>query len=213
MLFRKDDEWIEKLPVPDIRNWPVLDQDGTHVGFVETVVADRQDSAFEAILTGANDRFSADEVGIEDGFIRVAHTLHRRPLDAEEVAESPSRFEDSYRRHFEQGYAGENWNDYLRAYTFGREMAADADFAGRSFANAEEDLRAYYVSRQLQPPYRLVRDAIQHGYSLGLGMRLDDPYGLDQDEKQMRGRSADRNGDVLTTGATMSNLRPPDRES
>lgn len=180
MLLRKDDAWLEKLPIPDIRNWRVVDQNSDQLGFVETIVVERQENAFEAVLIGANDRFSADELDIEDGVVRIRRVLRPAEEKTEQPKASPAGFETSYARHFEETYPGEDWalEDLLPAYRFGREAASDADFTGRSFERAEEDLRARYASKRLHPSFQVARGAVQHGYSLVHATRPSEPGGL-----------------------------------
>ena len=168
MLLRKDDAWLEKLPVPDIRNWRVVDRDGIEIGFVESLVVDRQNNVFEAVLTGANDRFSASEVEVEDGVVRVRRAIRPRSKDSEEPVGSAPEFQASYEQHFIEAYDSGEWSlgDLIPAYRFGREAASDADFSGRSFEHAEEDLRARYAGKRLQPPFSIARGAVERGYSL-----------------------------------------------
>lgn len=180
MLLRKDDAWLENLPIPDIRNWRVVDQNGQELGFVETIVVDRQENAFEAVLIGANDRFSADELDIQDGVVQIERVLRPAEKKSEEPDASRPAFETSYSRHFEETYVGREWTyeNLLPAYRFGREAASDADFSGRSFERAEEDLRALYVSRGFRPSFQVARNAVQHGYSLVHPPRPFEPGGL-----------------------------------
>lgn len=179
MLLRKDDAWLEQLPVPDIRNWRVVDRDSIEIGFVETLVVDRQNNAFEAVLTGANDRFPASEVEIGDGVVRVTRALRPRGEDSEEPVGSAPEFQESYERHFSEVYDSGEWSleDLLPAYRFGREAASDADFTGQTFERAEEELRARYLSRRLQPPFHIARGAVERGYSLVHTTRPSTPGG------------------------------------
>ena len=208
MLLRKDDAWLDELPIPDIRNWRVLDQDGNEVGFVQTIVVDRQNNAFEAVLTGANDRFGAKDIEIDEGFVRVTHALRRRTDDVRGRDEPGRDFEESFRRHFEANYAGEEWDNFLPAYRFGREMASDADFAGRSFRRAEEDLRARYVSKRARSPFESVRAAVQYGYGLARGTRSVPPGGLERGARQTVSREGVGSEQARESGSAMSNLHP-----
>lgn len=180
MLLRKDDAWLDELPIPDIRNWRVVDQNSDELGFVETIVVDRQENAFEAVLIGPSDRFSAGELDIQDGVVRVTRVLRRAEEASEQPDASPLEFETSYARHFEERYAGGEWafEDLLPAYRFGRVAASDADFAGRSFERAEEDLRGLYISKRLPPSFQVARNAVRHGYSLVHPTRPSEPGGL-----------------------------------
>lgn len=206
MLLRKDDAWLEKLPIPDIRNWRVLDQNGDEVGFVETLVVDRQNNAFEALLVGANDRFSADEVDVEAGVVRITRPLHRTSEGVGDPNGYHPDFETSYRRHFERTYDGDRWafEDLLPAYRFGREIASDADFAGRPFQSAEDDLKAYYLIERRRPAYKIARDAIRCAYTLVQRIRPFEPGGLDREEMQILDRSVKAAQDSRTAGAAMS---------
>lgn len=210
MLLRNDDPWMDSLPIPDIRNWRVLDETGNDIGSVETLVIDRQNSAFEALLIGPNDRFAADEVEVGEGVIRITRPLHRRQETESTMNGVPSDFENAYQRHFEKTFDTAEWSfdDVLPAYRFGRELASDADFAGRSFESAEEDIRAYYVSKRLPRAFHDIRPAILCGYTLVHRSRPYEGGGLNRDAKQILAGKSGQN--AKKAGAAMSNMRPGD---
>ena len=168
MLLRKDDPWAEGLPIPDIRNWRVFDQHGDMLGFVETLVVDWSSNTFEALLIGANDRFTAAEIEIGEGSVHVNRDLSRRAVVDETYHALPTEFEKAYREHFRDSYDSEAWTleDLLPAYHFGREMAYDADFAALTFDAAQEDIKGRYASRRLSPPFEVAREAVRCSYSL-----------------------------------------------
>lgn len=172
MLLRKDDPWIVELAIPDIRNWHVYDGQNERIGIVETLAIESQDKKFEALYTGANERFPADEIEIGEGVVYISRPLERT---ANLVGASESvkpRFDDAFREHFEARVGEKRGFDrHLAAYRLGREMATDADFVGLSFTEAEEELRAHYAAKGQHPPYSEVRSAVQFGYELARGAR------------------------------------------
>ncbi len=172
MLLRKDDPWIVGLSIPDIRNWHVYDGQNERIGIVETLAIEPQDKKFEALYTGPNERFPADEIEIGEGVVHISRPLERI-VDLVGVSESVKpRFDDAFREHFE-ARVGENrdFDRHLAAYRLGREMATDADFVGLTFAEAEEELRAHYASKWQHPPYSEVRPAVRFGYELARATR------------------------------------------
>ena len=207
MLLRKDDPWVEKLPISDIRNWRVFDREGSMVGFVETVVVDRSSNTFEALLIGANDRFAAGEVEIGEGVVRLNRDVTRRKAVNENYDALPTDFEKAYREHFRNSYDNEAWtfDDLLPAYHFGREMAYDADFAALTFASAEDDLKGRYTSRRLRPHFGAAREAVRCAYTLAHRGHPSAQGGLDRDERQIMSASKGTGG-ASDAGAAMSNV-------
>lgn len=172
MLLRKDDPWIADLPIPDIRNWRVMDRRNACIGFVETLAIESQDSSFEALYTGANERFGADEIEIGEHVIRISRALDGNPEAVTREEPVQPRFDDAFRDHFKAHVGNDHrFSFWLPAYRFGREMARDADFIGLPFAQATEGLEAHYAVSSLQPPFSEVRTAIQFGYELARGTR------------------------------------------
>ena len=208
MLLRKDDPWADKLPIPDIRNWRVFDQHGEMLGFVETLVVDWSSNTFEALLIGANDRFSAGEIEIDEGIVRVNREMKRRTAVEERYEALPTNFEKAYREHFQNSYDGEVWtiDDLLPAYHFGREMAYDADFAALTFGSAEEDLKGRYASRGLRPPFDAARDAVRCGYSLAHRGQPSAQGGLDRDDRQNMDASGEKTREAKNVGTAMSSV-------
>jgi hypothetical protein len=167
MLLRKDDPWDPELPIPDVRNWRVVDGQNTNIGFVETLVVDPRENLFEALFTGANERFKADEIEIDEHIVRIVRPLERNREPVAVSAAGVGTFNDAYRDHFESVFGDErDFSEHVAAYQFGREMAGDADFAGISAVAAKEDLEARYTASARHPPFDVVRDAVQFGYEL-----------------------------------------------
>ncbi len=208
MLLRKDDPWIETLPIPDIRNWRVVDGREVVVGFVETVAVDREDDSFEAMYTGPNSRFPADALEIGDHVVRVLRPLEANTEPSTSTESRHARFDHAFFEHFNLHYGDDyDFDRLLLAYQFGRETAGDADFAGRSFANAEEDLRARYGLSGLRTSFEEARPAIRFGYELARGTRRDADSDMSREEKQIvdslstRPASAIERSEYLSTTA------------
>lgn len=170
MLLRKDDPWNAKLPIPDIRNWRVVDRQNVLIGFVESLVVDPRENIFEALFTGANERFHLDEIEIGEHVVCVTRPLERGSDADPTSTPGGGTFDHAYRDHFTSVYGEEaDFDAYADAYQFGREMAGDADFAGLTAAAAHEDLEARHAASGLHPPYEIVRDAVHFGYTLARG--------------------------------------------
>lgn len=208
MLLRKDDPWSANLQSPDIRNWRVIDSTGRSLGFVESVVIDREHDRIEAFLTGANERFVTEDAEIGDGVVQIGQPLERRISRPADAPAGRGRFEDAYRKHFQDRFQSEDaqFGDYREAYAFGRRMALDAHYSGRAFERAEEDLRGEWVSGDYRLPYTQARDAIWFAYRL---VQSDGKYeiaGMNREGEQIIGpsklgrkRSADA-GVFMATG-------------
>ncbi len=215
MLLRKDDPWPKDLPVPDIRDWRVLDAEGRTVGFVQSLAIDRNDMRFEALLTGASDRYAADDVEVGDGVVRINRTLERRrPSDEAEKAGRHTGFEEAFGDHFRRTFEsrGLDFDDVRPAYQFGRIMALDADYSRRSFVRAEEDLRAEYVARRLHPPFAAAREAVRFGYQLAQNLDRYRDAGMDREEKQIVGEGEPSTSGSARTGSAMDTGSPPEAD-
>lgn len=167
MLLRKDDPWDPELPILDIRNWRVVDEQDGPIGFVETLVVDSKENSFEALYTGANERFRADEIEIDEPIVRIVRPFERTRHSVAVSAAGSGTFDDAFRKHFASVFGTEHdFDEHAAAYQFGREMAGDADFAGKSAAAAEEDLEARYTASARQPPFHTVTELVRFGYEL-----------------------------------------------
>lgn len=210
MLLRKDDPWIEELPIPDVRDWRVVDADGKSVGFVQSVVVDKPDNVFEAVLTGANDRFSAEEIDVDGGVVRVTRSLKRREVPRERRDRQFLSFGDAYRDHFERAFRDQDvsFEAAREAYTFGRVIRLDADFAGRTFEHAEEDVRGTYAVRRPKLPYEVVRQAVRFGYELAQSLDRHEEGGMERERQQIMGPDEHSAGASVRTGHSMHTGRP-----
>ena len=211
MLLRKDDPWLDDLPVPDIRDWRVVDESGDTIGFVQSLVVDAGAMKLEAVLTGANDRYPADEIDVAENTVRVRKRLERREGQAPQTCPEESRgFLAAYRDHHARSYDGDGvpFDALSAAYRFGRERALDADYARRSFLRAEEDVRAEYVSRRLRPPFALARPAVEFGYNLIQQLYRYDPSGMERADRQIMtaeggAQASTRAGSPMDTGTPL----------
>lgn len=96
-------------------------------------------------------------------------------------------FDALYRRHFNDVYAGKGarYEAYRAAYRFGREQARNAGNAGRTYAQAEEDLKARYELQHPSHAYEAAREAVRYGFDLG-----EDVGPLEEDSALRRGNEA-----------------------
>lgn len=217
MLLRKDDPWNSSLNLPDIRDWRVVDSEGRQVGFVESVVADSRNGAVEAIMTSANDRFTADEFDVDEHQIRLRRAVRVRE---EPHGRSPSpgaaftTFRDAYRNHFRDTFSDDErrFDEFADAYAFGRKMALDAHFSGRSYERAREDVRALWTMKHPARSFKSVEPAVRFAYELVVDSSRHESAGLDREQKQILGRSA-RNGAEAHQAGTHMTTGKPDTES
>lgn len=210
MLLRKDDPWNRKLALPDIRNWRVVDSDSRSLGFVEAVVIDTQNNKLEAVLTGANDRFSTDQMEVGENVVRVQASPKIRQGEEERPVQSFATYDEAFRDHFERQFSsGErSFRDLSDAYTFGRQMAADAHFSGRSYERAREDLRAYWINEGRDLPYDQVESAIWFAYALVRDSVSLGGGGLEREARQVLGGTSHRSDDSAGAGSYMATGGP-----
>ena len=189
MLLRKDDPWIASLTIPDIRDWRVVDADGRTVGFVQSLMVDDREGRVDALFIGANDRYGIDDVEIEDHRLCLRSTLSRRSSETESPNRGLKHFQEAFRNHYNRVYghgdddAAPAFEALQDAYALGRTMAGDADYSGRSFRRAEEDLRARYAAENMKLPYPVVREAVRFGYEAAQRQTHGEVAGLDRELK------------------------------
>lgn len=197
MLLRKDDAWSRSFNIPDIRDWRVVDSNDRLLGFVEAVVIDLESNSLIAVMTGANDRFPADDLDVGDRLIKLRTPVDDRNDDHTVGEADFATYEDAFRDHYRRRYSDghRTFDELAHAYTFGRQMALDADFAGRSYSRAEEDLMAYWLSRNFRTTYREVRNAVAFAYKLTHDISRYRVTGMEREEKQILG-DANRHADA-----------------
>ena len=217
MLLRNDDPWNRRLELPDIRDWRVVDSEGRPIGFVESVVADSKSGTIEAIMTSANDRFTADEFDVDEHLVRLRTSVETREA-ARRRTKSPdaafATFRDAYRDHFQDVFSDSErtFDESLDAYTFGRKLALDANFSGRPYERAREDVRALWTMRHPARPFRSVEPAVRFAYELVVESSRQESGGLEREQRQILGGSA-RDGAAAHQAGTHMTTGKPDTES
>lgn len=210
MLLRKDDPWNRELDYPDIRDWRVVDSNDNAIGFVQSVVVNRQDKKVVALLTGANDRFSINDVQLEERLIRLKTSPEiRGEQHAAQESESKS-YEDAFRGHYRDAYSDSDvtYDSVEDAYQFGRRMALDADYSGRSYDRSREALRAHWFTQKSGLSFERAEDAIRFAFELVQGIGRYRMTGIEREGAQILGRSGRKDDESERAGATMTTGRP-----
>jgi len=75
-------------------------------------------------------------------------------------------YRTDFRRDFDRRYAGSesDWNTYAPAYDYGYRMASDPRYQGRSWDDAERDLRTDYSERNPGSTWERMKDAVRYGW-------------------------------------------------
>ena len=79
---------------------------------------------------------------------------------------SENMADDDFRRHYTQTYGshGQNFESYGPAYQYGYEMAGEQRYKGRTFDEAESDLRAEYSRRYPNSTWEQIKDSVRYGW-------------------------------------------------
>jgi uncharacterized protein (TIGR02271 family) len=78
------------------------------------------------------------------------------------------KFDDSdFRTDFQKRYAsgGASYDTYQPAYRYGYEMASDPRYKGRSYDEAESDLRSEYGRRYPKGAWEKMKDGVRYGWN------------------------------------------------
>ena len=207
--MRKDDPWNRELDHPDIRNWRVVDANDHVIGFVQSVVIDTQEKKIVAALTGANERFSIDDLQLGERVVRLSTSLETRSERTIPTSTSKS-YDGAFRDHFNDAFSDSelSYDSMEDAYQFGRRMALDADYSGRSYDRSREALRAHWIERRSSRPFEQVEVAIKFAYELVHGIDRYKMTGMEREEAQILGRSGRKEDESERAGATMRTGRP-----
>lgn len=210
MLLRKDDPWQRELDHPDVRNWRVIDSEDRVIGFVETVVVNRQEKRVDAILTGANERFPVEDVDVGERVIRLRSPLEVRDTKSPGRKPSGKSYEDAFREHFKEVFAAseDSYESRSHAYAFGRRMALDADYSGLRYERAREALRAHWITQRLSPPFDRVEAAVRYAFELVQGIEPYHMTGIEREGQQILGGARRGDDESERAGAHMTTGRP-----
>lgn len=75
-------------------------------------------------------------------------------------------YDDDFRRDYQTRYAssGGNYEEYAPAYQYGYQAASDPRYQGRTWDQAESDLRTDYGSRYPDNTWDRIKDSIRYGW-------------------------------------------------
>jgi hypothetical protein len=98
---------------------------------------------------------------------RVRHTeVNVEQIPGGAAADAGATDHADFRRDFDTRYgaSGAAYDTYAPAYRYGSEMAANPQYRGRSFAEAENDLRSDYGRRYPNSTWDKMKDSIRYGW-------------------------------------------------
>lgn len=175
-------DWKLEFPHDqDIRGYRALDEDGTQVGVVDTMIVNTNEKRVDAVLLEDGTEYPAADLSIGDGVVYLtavdAAAEHvdgevrvygdsGRVLRRERVEDADyDAHTDAFRTHYGSTYGDGSYEDYEPAYRYGYETAYDEDYRNRSFVDADDDLRGNYLARYPDRDYDTDRDAVRYGYT------------------------------------------------
>lgn len=99
----------------------------------------------------------------------VRDTVRRTEVSVQKENDPSSgtaSYDEDFRRDYQSRYAsaGGNYDDYAPAYQYGYQAASDPRYQGRSWDQAESDLRADYGRANPNSTWERMKDSIRYGW-------------------------------------------------
>ena len=96
---------------------------------------------------------------------QVSDTVRSTEVDVEQLA-TADLDDDDYRSHWTSNYsaAGGSYDDYAPAYRYGSSMAGADSYRGRSWDEAEPELRRSWETQYPQSAWDQFKAAVRHGW-------------------------------------------------
>eukprot|EP01034_Spumella_vulgaris_P031423 gene31424-38810_t len=96
---------------------------------------------------------------------QVSDTVRSTEVDVEQLA-TADLDDDDYRSHWTSNYsaAGGSYDDYAPAYRYGSSMAGADSYRGRSWDEAEPELRRSWETQYPQSAWDKFKAAVRHGW-------------------------------------------------
>ena len=109
---------------------------------------------------------------VEERTETVRENVRRTEVDVEETgAQTSGRayadYDEDFQSHYNTTYGDGDYKTYEPAYRYGYESSNDNRYRGRSFGEAEADLRRDYDERHEQGAFDKMKDAIRHAFDRG----------------------------------------------
>jgi len=107
----------------------------------------------------------------------VRDTVRRKDVTVEPLNENRSAqgdYEDDFRSDFKQRYgsnASATYDMYAPAYQYGYRQASDERYRGKSWDDAESDLRSDYSRNNPKSTWEQMKDAVRYGWDKMTGHR------------------------------------------
>lgn len=174
------DDWALKFDDQDVRGYDALDADGNRVGTVDDMIVNTDEERVDAVLLDDGTEYPAHELSIGDGVVYLTSIVPG------EAAQGVAAFNDEYghvvgraapdsydahaddfRAHHRETFAstGKDYGYYEPAYRYGYDMAQDDRYRGRTFEEAEADLRRDYAERHHEGLWEETKDAVRSAYN------------------------------------------------
>ncbi|MCU1295087.1 MAG: hypothetical protein JWP08_3937 [Bryobacterales bacterium] len=112
----------------------------------------------------------------------VRDSVRHTEVDVEQIpggatAGAGSSDDADFRRDFDTRYgaSGAGYDTYAPAYRYGSEMAGNPQYRGKSFAEAENDLRSDYGRRYPNSTWDKMKDSVRYGWDRVTGRTKGQP--------------------------------------
>jgi len=101
----------------------------------------------------------------------IRDKVRRTEVDVEKLGGGDYR--EDFRRDWQERYgaSGESYDDYAPAYDYGYRSASDSRYAGKSWSDAEEDLRTDYMRNNPNSSWDRMKGAVRYGWEKTTGKR------------------------------------------
>ena len=140
--------------------------------FAEKAVVGKQSRVVEEVRVGK--QVDERQETVHD---TVRHTeVDVKQVDADDSPASRSAGSDydaDFRNDFQTRHSekGESYDTYAPGYRYGSRMAADPRYDGRSFDDAQEDLRRDYERDHQDSTWEQMKDSVRYGWNKVTGQR------------------------------------------
>ena len=188
----KTNDWKLEHKDQDVRGWTVRDANNNEIGKVDDMIVDTDSEYVDQIVLEDGTTYPARDIHIGDRVVYVegvaegvkdvqpvvnVYDDYGRVRRSEQPATAVDYDDDLYREHYTTTYgdSGGEYTVYEPAYRYGHESALDERYKGRTYEDAEADLRRSYTERYPNSRYDEVKDAVRHSYErarTGRGQRV-----------------------------------------
>ena len=179
--INKSDDWHVQNNGQDIRGWPAYDAAGAEIGHVSDLVADTESEVVETVVLNTGSEYPARDVELSDGAVYVEgfpeESAEAEPVvkvyDKAEIQERKpgsatgfDEYEPAFREHYETtgGKKEQEYSHYHPAYRVGYDFGMLDDYRGKSWDEAESDIRRHYEETYGEGTWDEVKGAARHAF-------------------------------------------------